>query len=204
MTMHVSFYFCSPMSAQEQQATQESADTHADSDTLVHSILQDRLVAAHKLDTSHINSSDAMDLIVSLFSGDSVDVLAKKIYCIQSLRQNIWKLFISQLEDDSKYSTQRRASYLSDTGYSALVSFDWTSVVREMVDFNPLLLDVLLSASTSAKKQRSADHYKQIVPECGLVYGILMKRRFQDMSRIQRFISLALANERVHQKVTKI
>lgn len=140
MTMHVSYYFCSPMSAQEQQATQESADTHADSDTLVHSILQDRLVAAHKLDTSHINSSDAMDLIVSLFSGDSVDVLAKKIYCIQSLRQNIWKLFISQLEDDSKYSTQRRASYLSDTGYSALVSFDWTSVVREMVDFNPLLL----------------------------------------------------------------
>lgn len=143
MTMHVSYYFCSPMSAQEQQATQESADTHADSDTLVHSILQDRLVAAHKLDTSHINSSDAMDLIVSLFSGDSVDVLAKKIYCIQSLRQNIWKLFISQLEDDSKYFTQRRASYLSDTGYSALVSFDWTSVVREMVDFNPLLLDGL-------------------------------------------------------------
>ena len=77
-------------------------------------------------------------------------------------------------------------------------------MVREMVDFNPLLLDVLLSASTSAKKQRSADHYKQIVPECGLVYGILMKRRFQDMSRIQRFISLALANERVHQKVIKI
>lgn len=36
MTMHVSYYFCSPMSAQEQQATQESADTHADSDTLVH------------------------------------------------------------------------------------------------------------------------------------------------------------------------
>lgn len=205
MAMHVSYYFCSPMPCQEQQATQESADTHADSGTLVHSILQDRLVAAHKLDTSHINSSYAMDLLVSLFSGDSVDVLAKKIFCTQSLRQNIWKLFISQLEDDSKYSTQRRASYISDTGYSVLVSFDWTSVVREMVDFNPLpvILDVLLSASTGAKKQRSADHYKQIVPECGLIYGILMKRRFQDMSRIQRFISLALANEKVHQKVIK-
>lgn len=99
--------------------------------------------------------------------------------------------------------TQRRLSCLSDTGYLALVSFDWITVIQEMLDSNPLILDVLLSATTSSKKQRSVEHFKNIVPECGLVYGIIMKRRFKDMSRIQRFISLALANERVHQKVTK-
>lgn len=89
MTMHVSYYFCSPMSAQEQQATQESADTHADSDTLVHSILQDRLVAAHKLDTSHINSSDAMDLIVSLFSGDCRCIGQKDILYTKSQTKHL-------------------------------------------------------------------------------------------------------------------
>lgn len=138
-----------------------------------------------------------------MFSGESIDILAKKIFCVQNIKQNIWKLFLSQIEDDCKYLTQRRLSCLSDTGYLALVSFDWITVIQEMLDLNPLILDVLLSATTSSKKQRSVEHFKNIVPECGLVYGIIMKRRFKDMSRIQRFISLALANERVHQKVTK-
>jgi hypothetical protein len=142
-----------------------------------------------------------MDLIVSLLNGDTVDNVAKKMFNMQNLKKSIWKLFISQIEDDCRYSTQRHKSYLSDTGYSALLHFDWTCVVREMVDFNPFILDILLAASTNSKKQRNSNHYKDIVPECGLIYGIVMKRRFKDLSRIQRFISLALANERVHQKV---
>lgn len=120
-----------------------------------------------------------MDLIVSLFSGDSVDVLAKKIYCIQSLRQNIWKLFISQLEDDSKYSTQRRASYLSDTGYSALVSFDWTSVVREMVDFNPLLL---LTSYFRIHKCKKATKCWSLQTDCTWVWPCIWNSNEEEIS----------------------
>lgn len=47
MYLIISSLLCSPMPTQEQQATQESADTNTDSGTLVHSILQDGLVAAH-------------------------------------------------------------------------------------------------------------------------------------------------------------
>ena len=114
--------------------------------------------------------------------------MAEKVLSIQSLKKSIWRLFISQIEDDCRYCTQRRESYSSDTGYSAQVNFNWTCVVREMVNSNSFILDMLLSANTNSKKQRNSNHYRDIIPEYGPIYGILMKRiRFKDLSQTQSF-----------------
>lgn len=82
-----------------------------------------------------------------------------------------------------------------------LVNFNWLYITNEMLRFQPLLMDVLLSVSTPRRNIDNDDHYKSSIPELGLIYGILMKRRYKDLSRIQRFIAIALADEKVHQKV---
>ncbi|XP_055997105.1 uncharacterized protein LOC130047014 [Ostrea edulis] len=45
------------------------------------------------------------------------------------------------------------------------------------------------------------NHYSSITKEFGLIYGILMKRRYKDLSRIQIVMAMVLADEKVHQKV---
>lgn len=71
-----------------------------------------------------------------------------------------------------------------------------------MLRFQPLLTDVLLAVSTSKKNIQSDNHYSSITKEFGLIYGILMKRRYKDLSRIQRVMAMALADEKVHQKAS--
>ena len=88
--MHIFQNVCSPQPVQD-KLEDEASDPLVDSEIPVHDILRDRLVSAHKLDTIGINARDANDLIVSLFSGESIDILAKKIFFVQNIKQNIWK-----------------------------------------------------------------------------------------------------------------
>lgn len=110
-------------------------------------------------------------------------------------------LFLQKNEDDAKCITEIRLTYLCFTLYDNLVYFNWLCITNEMLRIQPLLLDVLLSVSTTRKNIDNDDHYKSSIPELGFIYGILLKRRYKDLSRIQRFITKAFADEKVHQKV---
>lgn len=96
---------------------------------------------------------------------------------------------------------KKRFTYLNSTSNENLVNFNWLCITNEMLRFQPLLMDVLLSVSTPRRNIDNDDHYKSSIPELGLIYGILMKRRYKDLSRIQRLIAIALTDEKVHQKV---
>jgi hypothetical protein len=54
---------------------------------------------------------------------------------------------------------------------------------------------------TNKNKQNDEKHYVEASKEIGLIYGVLMKRRCQNLSRIQRVVTMAMAEENVHQKV---
>lgn len=127
--------------------------------------------------------------------------LAYAIFGCNELRQSLWMLFLQKIEDDAKCITEKRLTYLNSTSNENLVNFNWLCITNEMLRFQPLLMDVLLSVSTPRRNIDNDDHYKSSNPELGLIYGILMKRRYKDLSRIQRFIAIALADEKVHQKV---
>lgn len=110
-------------------------------------------------------------------------------------------LFQQKFEDDANCITEKRLTYLNSTSNENLVNFNWLCITNEMLRFQPLLMDVLLAVSTPRRNIDIDDHYKSSISELGLIYGILMKRRYKDLSRIQRFIAIALADEKVHQKV---
>lgn len=132
----------------------------------------------------------------------AVNGLAYAIFGCNELRQSLWMLFLQKkIEDDAKCITEKRLTYLNSTSNENLVNFNWLCITNEMLRFQPLLLDVLLSVSTPSRNIDNDDQYKSSIPELGLIYGILMKRRYKDLSRIQHFIAIALADEKLHQKV---
>lgn len=106
----------------------------------------------------------------------SLKHMAEKILDNQDLRNQIWKCFLLEIQESAKYMTQRRYSYLSDTTYEGLLAFKWSDVVKEMEQFNPLLLEVLLAVCVNQKVEKDM---AKLVPELGIIYGILMKRRFK-------------------------
>lgn len=118
------------------------------------------------------------------------------------MKNALWRLFLQEIEEDAQVMTERKLTCLSNTYYEGLAQFDWFCVVEEMLRFQPLLTDVLLAVSTSKKNIQSDNHYSSITKEFGLIYGILMKRRYKDLSRIQRVMAMALADEKVHQKAS--
>lgn len=133
-------------------------------------------------------------------NSNSFQSLAREIYDIKDLREAIWQCFILEIDESSKYLTQRHFSYLGSNTYEDLLTFRWECVVQEMLDHNPLLLETLLAVCLP-RKSMNGPHFDVIYPEIGTVYGILMKRRCKDLSRVQRVISMSLAEEKVHQKV---
>lgn len=64
-------------------------------------------------------------------------------------------------------------------------------------------LSEVLEVATGKRKRDNNQHYRETTKELGLVYGILMKRRCHVLSGIQRVIAMAMADENVHQKVSK-
>lgn len=122
-------------------------------------------------------------------NSSSFQSLARDIYEIKDLREAIWQCFILEIEESSKYLTQRHFSYLGSNTYEDLLTFRWECVVQEMLDHNPLLLETLLAVCLP-RKSMNEPHFDVIYPEIGTVYGILMKRRCNDLSRVQRVISV--------------
>lgn len=133
-------------------------------------------------------------------NSSSFQSLAREIYEIKDLREAIWQCLILEIEESSKYLTQRHFSYLGSNTYEDLLIFRWESVVQEILVDNPILLETLLAVCLP-RKSMNEPHFDVIYPEIGTVYGILMKRTCKDLSRVQRVISMSLAEEKVHQKV---
>ena len=117
----------------------------------------------------------AVDWLRQLATED--DDLAQSLIKDKKLKNSLWRLF---LIGDARVLTERKLSYLSNTTYEGLAQFDWSYVGEEMLRYQPLLTDVLLAVSTSRKNIQSNDHYNSISKELGLIYGILMKRRYKD------------------------
>ena len=92
-------------------------------------------------------------------------------------------------------------SYLSKIDFEGIRNFQWEKNIEEMYVQQRQLLQVLLTVCTN--KSENDQHFMQTGKELGLIYGILMKRRCKKLSRVQRVVSISLADERVHQKVNK-
>lgn len=115
----------------------------------------------------------------------------------------LWKLFFAEIHENKKYMCIKGHSYLSQIDFEAFRSFQLGKIIEEMYVQQRQLLQVLLTVCTSTNKSENDEHYMHVVKEVGLMYGILMKRRSNALSRVQRVVSISLADEGLHQKVKK-
>lgn len=115
----------------------------------------------------------------------------------------LWKLFFAEIHENTKYMCIKGHSYLSQIDFETFRSFQLGKIIEEMYVQQRQLLQVLLTVCTSTNKSEDEEHYMHVVKEVGLMYGILMKRRSNALSRVQRVVSISLADEGLHQKVKK-
>lgn len=146
--------------------------------------------------------------IYSDFQGKEILNLITLLFCraileVNAFKMCLWKLFFAEIHENTKYMCIKGHSYLSQIDFEASRSFQWEKIIEEMYVQQRQLLQVLLTVCTSTNKSEDDEHYMHVVKEVGLMCGILMKRRCNSLSRVQRVVSISLADERVHQKVKK-
>jgi len=98
----------------------------------------------------------------------------------------------------------RKHGYVSKLmmkGYSELVDFDWMEVVDEAFAKFPQLMQLALGLCLKEQNLDSLDTLRHVVPKLGMVYAILMQEANQELSRVQRLLSLVLYDNICDQKV---
>jgi hypothetical protein len=157
--------------------------------------------AMFKLLPNELDTHLLYEIIKLMLCQGNANDICKAIMNVKALKNCLWSLFMDELAESAKYMCQKKRSYLSQIDYDALQCFEWEGIIEEMFTHQRQLLQVLVTASTCARKTVKDDHYSDIAKEIGLIYGILMKRRCNSLSRVQRVVSITLAEECVHQKV---
>lgn len=93
------------------------------------------------------------------------------------------------------------SSILHQKQYKHLSAFTWDGILKEINTKQTFLLEVLLAVALPTGKVGNLKATESAVPVIGAIYGMLMKERYHKLSRLQRVISMCLANEQVNQKV---
>lgn len=156
-------------------------------------------VAVQRLrEYAEIKQTEKARLVDIIWTGSSKHI-AREILS-SSLGHQIKTLLLQDTELEAK-DCASRSSVLHQKQYKNLKEFNWEEVVNEMVKRQTFLTEILLAVSFPTGKIGSTTVTEAIVPVMGCVYGILMKQRFHELSRLQRVISMALANEQTAQKL---
>lgn len=152
---------------------------------------------------SDCQGKEILNLITLLFCSCNVLDIWRAILEVKAFKMCLWKLFFAEIHENTKYMCIKGHSYLSQIDFEAFRSFQLGNIIEEMYVQQRQLLQVLLTVCTSTNKSEDDEHYMHVVKEVGLMYGILMKRRSNALSRVQRVVSISLADEGLHQKVNK-
>lgn len=92
-----------------------------------------------------------------------------------------------------------QSSYLIENDYSSMTSFSWSKILEEMKTRHPILLRFLLAVCSPNTDPEKIP--ESMAPVLGMVYAILMQKRWHELSLVQRVISILLSMEHTHQKV---
>jgi hypothetical protein len=97
--------------------------------------------------------------------------------------------------------TDNRGSVLHAKSHQDLSTFSWQPILREMLEKQPFLLDVLLAAAVPTGHVGIPKRTRSLEPRMSFLYSVLMFTRWHELSQVQRVLATAMGNERTHQKV---
>ena len=144
-----------------------------------------------------------LSLVNVASTGSSVGVI-RSILRIPSLKEGVMKSLTESIGERPQAMKNRKHGFVSvlmKKDFNDLHKFSWTEVISEMQAMFPELLQLLLSIMVPQNKRGDVATMKEITPQLGIVYAILMKSRNHELSRVQNIISMCLANNISDQKV---
>lgn len=120
---------------------------------------------------------------------------------IVPIEEELKNLTLFDLEMEARECANKgSALYLKN--FEHLMKFSWENIIKELVVKQSFLAEVLLTMTLPQQKIGETTSIEALVPVLGTTYAMLMKQRYHALSGVQKMISVALANEQTHQKVS--
>lgn len=115
--------------------------------------------------------------------------------CLWSLKTIFKANILQELNEKcTELYKKNTPSILRKNQYPDMAGFDWNSILNEISQRCPLLLDVMTTTIGSKVKPNT-------IPSICLCYGILMQKRNHDLSLIQRINTILLAEGNAKKQV---
>jgi predicted house-cleaning noncanonical NTP pyrophosphatase (MazG superfamily) len=151
---------------------------------------------------SQLDISERVFLLEALNTG-CVTVLANAIVDNQLVRNAVMSICLKQLScavSKLRCKSKEFVSVLSKKNISDLKTFKFDSIVNEIVDKCPLLMEIMVAMSIT-EKDLSTNNYQKLFPKWALVYGILMQSNFQELNLMQTIVTAIMEDSLCDQKV---
>jgi len=88
--------------------------------------------------------------------------------------------------------------------FDDLVSFSWSDFVLKESEQFPLLMKLLLCMMIPFNVRNMESKITSIIPRLGMIYGIVAQGRNHELSKVQRIMSVNLADNIADQKVMSL
>jgi len=95
-------------------------------------------------------------------------------------------------------------STLMNKKFDDLVSFSWSDFVLKESEQFPLLMKLLLCMMIPFNVRNMESKITSIIPRLGMIYGIVAQGRNHELSKVQRIMSVNLADNIADQKVMSL
>ena len=122
-------------------------------------------------------------------------VVVDVMYSVPSLKTIFKANILQELNEKcTELCKKNTPSVLRKNQYPDMAGFDWNSILNEISQRCPLLLDVMTTTIGSKLKPNT-------IPSICLCYGILMQKQNHDLSLIQRINTILLAEGNAKKQV---
>ena len=156
---------------------------------------------------SFISIKDSIQLRLLLARSRNAKTISQAFMSLPVLKKHIIDdlcLDIGKRPEKMRNKKHGFVSSLMSKNCDALGKLNFNEVVTEIKEYFPELLDILISIMLPKEKRKSALNLGNIIPRLAMIYGIVMQSRYHELSRIQRTVSMCLADNVCDQNVSAI
>ena len=154
---------------------------------------------------NHLTVTDYYQLLFACQTGDT-EQICSAILSIDSVRRQLINKITIENDVITSGMTNRKydPSVLMKKSHKDLKFFSWVDVVDEFKQNFPDLMCQLLSLMLKRESQSLYTKLEQVMPRLGVIYGILMQGRNQELTLIQRLNTSLLFNSICDVKVSHV
>ena len=126
--------------------------------------------------------------------------IAKEVLKVESIKGAIKLQLLQEINDQRQalcVRTRGEPSFLKDSSVEGLKGVTWCSVMHEMKESAPDVMDFIATVATPRLKKNVDE---QVPPVC-MIYAMMMNKRWQELSLIQTIATIILGIGHSNKKV---